>query len=146
MPTFSPQDVISPLVHQLALVAQQISGIGRVYETEPDNPPEDGSVLFPLVSFESPDDTNGKFYIKLTFNVMYCKRRSRGTQDIPAIYQYVLPFLQAYSAWANQSLNDEAISVTVKKGGVTQFTHGTQVFRALLTTVEVLTEFNITLS
>lgn len=143
---FPTNDVVGPIVHQLALVCQQIDGISQVYEHEPESAPEDGSVMIPLKKFKIEGDTNGKLYLKLQFSVMYCKRRVRGVQDIPLIYQYVLPFLLALSSWANQTLSGDAMQVSVTEGGVTQLVYAGQTLRALVTNVEVLTEYNIPLT
>lgn len=144
--SFLTNDVVGPIVHQLALVCQQIDGISQIYEQEPETAPEDGSVMIPLKKFKIEGDTNGKLYLRLQFSVMYCKRRVRGVQDIPLIYQYVLPFLLALSSWANQTLSGDAMQVSVTEGGVTQLVYAGQTLRALVTNVEVLTEYNIPLS
>jgi hypothetical protein len=144
--SFPTNDVVGPIVHQLALVCEQVQGISQVYEQEPDTAPEDGSVMIPLKKFKVEGDTNGKLYLRLMFGVMYCKRRVRGVQDIPALYQYLLPFLYALTDWANQSLQGEAIDVNVADGGVTQFVHAGQTMRALVINVDVCTEYNIQLS
>lgn len=141
---FSPDTTLGDIKHQIGLIASgQITGVGRIYEQEPDTPPEDGSVIVAMRKFKVESDTNGKLKLRITFGLFYCKRRKRTTQDMPAVEQYLMPFLSAYSAWGNQTLNNDAELVGVSDGGVVQQPIAGEIYRCLVVNVDVLTEYNI---
>jgi hypothetical protein len=145
MPLYSPDStLIEQIITALANIARnQISGISYVYEQPPDGPPDDMSVLIPLNSYKILDDTNGKLYISMIFGIRLMIRRGVFSENIMTAYSYVRPFLQAYAAWGNQTLGGLSTSVCPKSGGVTQMIEAGQPFAALITNVEVLTEYNI---
>lgn len=145
MTVYTPSDsLVGPIVHQISLIADsQIQGVTTVYEKPIDGPPEDGSVMIPLSSYKILDDTNGKLYVKMTFSLHYYVLRASYAENVATAYTYIVPFLLAYSAWPNQSLGGLAQEMTITTGGVTQYIEAGQVYVALITNIEVLTEFNI---
>ncbi|GHO44517.1 hypothetical protein [Ktedonospora formicarum] len=142
---YSPQDtLIGPIVDELAdIIENQIEGVSRVYRLVPDNNPENNSAVIPLTKYDVISDTNGKLYLKMLFGIRHLVRRSRFEDNIQDCYMYLAPYLLAFSAWDNQTLNGKSMSVEVTQGGVTQYVESGQVYTALVVNVAVLTEFNI---
>jgi hypothetical protein len=145
MATYAPEDtLVGPIIHEIAeIVRNQIQGVSVVYETVPDKQPEDNSVLIPLTKYDCETDTNGKLRIHFIFGLRHLFRRNQMEDSIPEAYRYLVPYLLAFSAWDNQTLNGLAESVDVAQGGVTQYVESGQVFAALVVNIKVLTEFNI---
>jgi hypothetical protein len=136
--------LIQQVITALADIArQQLSGISYVYEQPPDGPPDDMSVLIPLNSYKVLGDTNAKLYISMVFGIRLMLRRGVFSENITTAYSYVRPFLQAYSAWGNQTLGGLAQGVAPKSGGVSQMIEAGQPFVAMIINVEVLLEYNI---
>lgn len=120
-----------------------VAGVLRGYATEPDAPPEGGSVVVGSPTFRVKDDTNAKMLIDWVFPVYYCSIRRSLSEDVDDVESYFLPMLQAYSSWGNQELTPDAFITSVISGGVTQKPFSGQVFRVLIINVMVTTEFNI---
>lgn len=143
-------DVIAPITHQLAAILTNQLGIGRVYEQAPDGPPEDQSIVIPPPTFKLMSDTNGKLALRLTFAIRYLVRRKRLADSISAAQLYLIPLIQAFSAWANQGLYDGtrnlAREVNAASGGVVQLVESGQAFIAAVCNVDVLVDLNINTS
>ena len=144
MPYTPSDNFIGPIVNEIAtIIENNITGIDRIYQTIPDGPPEDNSVLIPLTQFEVLDETSGKAGARLTFGIRHMIRRKDMGEALTACYSYIMPYFLTFSAWSNQSLNGKARLLTIEKGGVTQFIEAGQVFLALIINLQVFTEFNI---
>jgi hypothetical protein len=144
---FTPaDDYVTPIVHEIALLIQaQIPSVTTVYETLPDQPAQDNSVVLPLVGAKVLGDTNGKLKIALNFGMRHVFRRTNISEAISRAYSYVMPWMNFLSAWNNQTLNGLAIEVSAKALQITQHTEAGIPMIALVITFEVLTEFNIPL-
>ena len=148
-PLTPTDDIITPIIAQLSnvLTTQIGSGIGRTYIEAPDGPPEHQSVIFPMVKFDIKDDTNGKLYIKLYFNIRYILRRSKLPDDIAQCYLMFSSFIRVLSSWPNQGLTynsaGNSITVTPTGGQITQFAIAATPFISLQVNTEVLTEINV---
>lgn len=142
---YAPQDpMIGPIIHAIAnIIRNQIPSVGYVYEQAPDGPPEDNTALIPLTQYKIMDDTNGKLAVKLTFGIRHFIRRGPYPDNILTAYSYFMPYMQAFAAWNNQTLNGLVRSISPSNGGVAQFVEAGQVFVVLVINLEVLTEFNI---
>lgn len=147
MPTvYSPQDVwIGPIINSFySMINAQVGGLSRIYTVEPDGDLEDNSALIPEPTWEVKGDTNAKLYLCIHFGIRHVITRSPGVEDsFPLARAYLYPYLMTLATWANQSMNGNAISIVIKKGGLGQWEHAGIVYTALLLQVEVLTEFNI---
>lgn len=140
-------DLVGPIVHQIALLIQaQIPSVAHVYEKFPDGPPQDNSVIIPLVSGKVVDETNGKLKLRFTFAVLHIFRRSKLPDNIGRAYTYVAPWLKLLSAWPNQNLGGLAREVDATNLMVTQRAEAAQAVVALSVNFDVVTEFNIPLS
>lgn len=143
-------DLIGPIVHQLALILnQQISTNPRIYEEYPDGPPETNSIQLPVDGFKVEGDTNGKEYLRISFNLIYVVRRTNFKENLLACYKMFSAIVRVLSSHANQQLQDSntliqyAISVTPKNGTFVQFTSAGTPFVGLILRTEVLTEYNV---
>lgn len=145
MPPYQPDGtLIQQIVTALADIARnQIGGLSYVYEEPPDGPPDDMSVLLPLNSYKVLADTNAKLYLSMIFGVRLMIRRGVFSENIITAYSYIRPFLQAYASWGNQTLGGLTQGISPKSGGVTQMVEAAQTYVAVITNVEVLTEYNI---
>lgn len=145
---FSPNDdLVGPLVHQIALLVQaQIPSVGTVYEKMPDSPPQDNSVLLPLLPSKIMDETDGKVRVMFRFGMRHIFRRKKFSDNVAVAYTYITPWLKFLAAWPNQSLGGLAREVTATDLAVTQTVQSGQPVVALAVTFSVLTEFNIPLS
>ena len=147
MTSFTPSDtLIGPIIHQLALVAGQIQGVGRTYETPPEGEPEDNSVLFPLKRFRIIDDTNAKLKVELTFSILHLFRRDRMDDVMPRVQLVMTSWWNALADWQNLTLGGLAIDTTIKDGAIGTVEWAGQMYLSLTNTITVLTEFNIPLS
>lgn len=141
---FPPGDtLVGPIIDQLHSIVQNQIGVQRIYDTDPDTPPEHGSCIIPAPFFEILSDTNAKLYLKLKFQLRHVARRTSISQNLKYLYTYVMPYLEALSAWPNNELGNEAIMVNIVKGGVGQLPINGTNYLALFINIEVLTEFNI---
>lgn len=149
MPTvYQPADPwIGPIITSLHdAILNQVAGVQRIYTTEPDGPFENNSVWIPEPTWEVKGDTNAKLYLCITFGIRHIVNRDLLGDSFPLVRQYLFPYLMTLAAWANQSLNGNAIAITIKKGGIGQFVHAGVNVVALLMSIEVMTEFNIPVS
>lgn len=143
----TPDDtIVGPIVDGLIVVGKQIDGIGRFYKEPPEGSPEDNSVVFPLTKFSVEGDTNGRMFLKLTFEISHLFRRARLNETYSRIIPFVPAWLDRLSAWPNQTLGGAAEEVSVESGRIDSLTWGSQQFLALTLTVTVLTEFAISTS
>jgi hypothetical protein len=144
---FVPTDtLVGPIIHQLALVSQQIQGMGRTYEVPPEGLPEDNSVLFPLKKFRVLDDTNAKLKVELDFSIYHLFRRDRMEDTYPRIQPFLTAWWFALADWQNLTLGGLAILTTIKDGSIGNVMWGDQPYLAVITNITVLTEFNIPLT
>ncbi len=145
MPPYSPNDsMIGPVVAAIAnLIATQVQGVSVVYQKVPDSAPEDGSVLIPLTGFRIVEDTNGKLKVRLGFGIRHFIVRGELPDNIQTAYSYLVPYLQVFSSWANQTLGGLAREMTPSAGGVTQFVENGQAFVALILNLDVIVDLNI---
>jgi hypothetical protein len=147
MPSFTPSDNLAgPIVHQLALIAAQIQGVGRTYETPPEGEPEDNSVLFPIKDFKVIDDTNAKLKVELAFTIYHLFRRDRMDDAYPRLTLYLTSWLNALADWSNLTLGGLAIDTNIKGGKIGTVTWASQMYLSLMIDITVLTEFNIPLT
>lgn len=144
---YAPSDsLIGPIIHELALIiASEIPSIAHVYEEMPDRAPMDNSVLLPMTRIKVLDDTNGKMKILMTIGARHLFRRREFDLAIQQAYSYIMPWLQMLDAWPNQTLGGLVIEVNPHDVQVTKVMESGQVFVALATAFDVLTEFNIPL-
>jgi hypothetical protein len=147
MTVFQPDSTLTNIKTELgAIVTAQVGGITRVYTTEPDGLPEDGSVVVGSPQFKVDEVYSGKLDIPLMFPVTaYFMRRGDG-EDIIKAESYFLPMILAFSAWVNMNLDQNTILIEVTSGGVVQLLYAGQAARGLRVNVAVRTEFNIPLS
>lgn len=145
--TYAPDSTIADIKTAIANVATtQISGVGRPYISEPDGPPEDGSVVVGSPQFKLTEDYSGKMQFRLVFPVKYCVRRRGDGEDIVQVESYFMPFILAYNSWANMNITSNVVLEEITGGGVQQYTYAGQVVRTIGFQVSVLAEFNIPLS
>jgi hypothetical protein len=147
MPSFTQNDtLVGPIVHQLALIAGQIQGVGRTYEVPPEGEPEDNAVLFPLKRWKVLASTNAKLKVELTFTILHLFRRDRMEDVIPRMHLAMTAWWNALADWSNLTLGGLAIDTTLKDGSIGTIVWGDQTYLAVINTITVLTEFNIPLS
>lgn len=143
---YSPSDsLVGPIAHEIAvLVAAQIPSISRVYETLPDRPPDDNSVVLAMTRARVRDaETNGKIKITFVFSIRHMFRRTSMSANVTSAYSYLVPWMNMLAAWPNQGLGGLAISVGTTDVMITQMMQSGQPMVALVINAEVLTEFNI---
>lgn len=145
--------LVTPIVQQLAIVAQQIQGItsDNCFIEPPDQAVPDNSVLFPLREWQILDDTNGKFYVKMTFEVLHLFVRQDLSLQLPNLYALVPAWHTVLTAASNNSLGGLAITIGLasvggqagKPGTVRSIRWGGAEYLGISNTLFVLTEFNI---
>lgn len=136
--------LVSPLITQLTVVAQQIAGIGMCYPEVPDAPPEDNSVLFaPKAVRVNDDQTNAKLDLHLEIDLIHLFRRKRLQDNLFSIYAVLPAWLTVLTAWSNQTLGGLAQSVNVTQMEIAPYDHGQQRFLALVVTLDIRTLQNI---
>lgn len=145
---YSPNDdIVGPIIHQIALEIQQdIPSIGFVWEKVPDRTPTDNQVLLAMQKARVMSDTNGKLKLLINISAHHVFRRVEFDQAVARAYTYISPWLRTLDAWPDQTLGGLAMSVTPSELTVTQIAPSGQPFVALYVTFDVLTEFNIPLS
>src|SRR5271166_2604902 len=115
MPSFVPSDnLIGPIVTQLAAIAGQIQGVGRTYTVPPEGEPEDNSVLFPLKRWRIIDSTNAKLKVELTFSILHLFRRDRMDDVMPRVQLVMTSWWNALADWQNLTLGGLAIDTNIK--------------------------------
>lgn len=143
----TPSDtLVGPIVEQLALVAQQINGIGpeQCYIKPPDGPPEDNSVLFPCKAWAFSDMSNGRLRVRLTFDILHVFSRRMLDEALPDIQAYIPAWWAVLGDWNNQTLGGTVRSLDLKSGEITTLRYGGETLLALRHEVTVLTEFLVT--
>lgn len=145
---YAPNDtLIGPIVHQIALnIQRQIPSIGKVWEAVPDRAPSDNQVLLPVLKVKQLGDTNGKLKVLITVGARHVFRRQELDAGIARAYTYVMPWLQMLAAWNNATLGGLAIDVTTTDLVIARIIESGQVYPAVATNFNVLTEFNIDLT
>lgn len=139
--------LVTNIIHQIAITIQaQIPSISFVYEDYPDRAPNDNTVILPLTKYKILDDTNGKMKMMLQITAKHLFRRKQMSDNIKQAYTYINPWMLCLSAWPNQTLGGYAMEINIKEGGVSQVAEAGQSMVALVTTFEVVTEFNIPLT
>src|SRR5579859_3831617 len=125
---YTPDDwLIGPMVASLAdIISNQITGIDKVYQQDPDGSPLNNSVTITLHKFKVEDDTNGKLQLRIIFAITHWFRRSNYGQGIAKAYSYIMPYLLTFSAWPNQQLGHLARIMQVSEGGVTQLKYANE--------------------
>lgn len=142
----TPNDsLVSPIVAQLCVVAQQIAGIGICYTEPPDRAPEDNSVMFPLREWHVLEDTNAKLKVQLVFEVLHLLRRTNLNDALARAYTFVPAWLTVLTAWGNNTLGGLAIDMSLlgQPATVKGYDWANEPFIAISTRVAVLTEFSI---
>ena len=134
---------LGPIAAQLSTVAQQISGMGRIYTEPPEGPPESNSVMIALKTWTVVEETNAKIRVMLSFDIYHVFRRNRLADTLTAARSFVFPWLLALSAWSNQSLNGLSRTVSPKSGSLQSMTYAQQDYIAVYNSVMIDTEFNI---
>ena len=145
---YAPDDtLVGPIIHQIAqVIRMSIPSIEYVWEQVPDRAPSDNQVLLPLVKIKQVDDTNGKLKVLISVGARHVFRRRELDAGITQAYSYIMPWLRMLSAWTNDTLGGLSIKVTTTDLAVTRVIESGQVFIALATNFDVLTEFNIDLT
>lgn len=144
---YTPGDtLIGPIISQIAqTIRTQIPSIEYVWEKTPDRAPSDNQVLLPLLKIKQIDDTNGKLKIILTIGARHLFRRQELDAGITRAYTYIMPWLRLLAAWPNATAGGLAIKITTTDLAITRIIESGQVYIAVATNFEVLTEFNIDL-
>lgn len=144
MARFEPADtLVGPIIHELAaIIADQIGGVGTIYELPPDGPPEDNSIQFPF-QMDVSDETVGKLRIDLSFDIHHNFRRTRFSEDYARAQTYVIPWVLALATWENQTLNGLAFSLKPGKVRVIQMVTSQTPYVSVVSRLVVSTEINI---
>lgn len=142
---FAPNDdFLGPIITQIAsVISTNITGVGQVYTEEPDGAPENNSCLITFMKMKMVDDTNYKIKVRLTFELRHIVRRTRMKDSVKQARTYLFPYLQAFSAVENQTLNGLSILVEPVEQTIIQWIHSGEPRSACRTAIDVLTEFNI---
>lgn len=141
--TFSAvDDLVGPVVTQLAAVAQQVAGVGECYLQPPEGPPVDNSVIFPLKNWKSMR-AGGKQRMTLTFEVVHLFRRTRLQDAIQRAYTFIHPWELALSRWTNINLAGTAVAMNPIGGEIREYLWGNTPYTALVHEVEVVVEFPV---
>ena len=139
------EDIISPIVDALAnIIETQIDPPPtHIYLLPPDGAPDEDTATIIMTQYKVVDDTNGKLEIRMVFGIIHWFKILPHMSDaIFKAYQYLMPYIRAFSAWDNQESALWRI-VQVSQGGIkTQGSAGEQRI-GLTTNVEVVLEYNI---
>jgi hypothetical protein len=154
---FTPtDDLIGPIITQLAQCIQtQITPAPSVvYTMPPDGQPENNSVALGMAEWKVEEgdlSTNGILSLCLTFNVWHFFQSRILAENIQNTYNWLHAYLNVFSAWGNQYLQDSqgvvhARAVCPKKGGTTKASFSGIPFTVLYMQIEVITDFSIPLT
>jgi hypothetical protein len=107
--------LVTPIVTELAALAQQIEGIGDIYIDTPDRAPADNSVLFPMRDFRILDEANGLYHVELVFEILHVFRRTNLSVAVKKAYAALPAWLHVLTAWTNQTLNGTAMDMVLER-------------------------------
>lgn len=143
--SITPQDsLVAPLIDALTVIAQQISGLGTIYPTVPDAPPEDNSILFAPKSVGVHDDeTTGKLVLEVELDLIHLFRRRRLQANLALITQYLPAWLTVLTAYNNQTLFGAAQNFNISRMEIAPYVHGEQPYLALVSTLAIRVIWNI---
>lgn len=142
--TVSPSDtLVGPIVAQLALVAQQIDGMGTTYQKVPEQAPEDNSVMFPCKHVDVVSSTNGRLTLHLTFDIVHVFRRTRLQEVLDRCYAALPAWLTVLGDRKNVTLGGTAQLMDVTAADIKEVKHANQQFLGVVTTIIVRYEFRI---
>lgn len=137
-------DVVGPIAQALVAIAQtQFTGIENFLVDETDEPPPHNSLMVMNPAFDVKDDSNGRLFLNLKFKICLRYDTRQSTIDLPALRQYVTPFLLAYGAWENNELGGLARLLSVAGGGIVRELYAGTLYRTLILNLLVETEYNI---
>lgn len=145
MTVYPPNDdIVGPVAAALLTIGQQsFTGIESFFADETDEPPPHNSLMVMNPTFDIRDDSNGRFFLMLKYRLCLRYDVRESTVDLPALRQYVTPFLLAYGAWENNELGGLARVTSVTSGGIVREMYSGAMYRTLLLNIVVETEYNI---
>ncbi len=147
---YNPDDtVIGPIIQALGSIVQaQITNVAIFYTSPPDAAPEDNSFMFAFTGFALNNKDTGSTYIEpvLQFKLAHFVRQSTFSDNLAFLQQLYLPYMLVFSAWYNQDLGGLSLTVTPKKGSITQVPYSDEPRVALLIDLEVVIQIQIPLS
>jgi hypothetical protein len=145
---FSPNDnLVGPIVQQIAnLIQTQIPSINYVYTKLPDRPPQDNSVMLPLVKAKLLHEYSGLQQWQFIFAVMHTFRRRNMSDTLSTAYTYITPWMNFLGAWPNQTLGGLAEEVNATELTILQRAESGQPMVVLTVSFNVVTSLNIPLS
>jgi hypothetical protein len=135
--------LIGPIVTQLIVVADQITGIGRTYSQVPEAAPEDNSVMFPCKHIDVVEGSNGRLTLHLTFDIIHCFRRTRLQDALARAYAAMPAWLTVLGSYQNVRLGGLVTLVDLKSMDIKEVKHADQVMLGVISTVVVRYEFPI---
>lgn len=137
-------DVVGPIAQEFINIAQaSFTGIEGFYPDETDEPPPHNSLMVMNPAFDVKDDSNGRLFLLLKFKLCLRYDTRQSSIDLPALRQYVTPFLLAYGAWENNELGGLARLLSVAGGGIVREIYNGVLYRTLVLNLAVETEYNI---
>lgn len=143
MPVAQSDTMITPIVNQLIVVAEQITCMGRTYAAVPEGAPEDNSVMFPCKHIDVISATNGRLELHLTFDIIHCFRRTRLQEALTRCYAAMPAWLTVLGSYANVRLGGQATLIDLTSMDIKEVVHGGQSMLAVVSTVIVRKEFAI---
>jgi hypothetical protein len=136
--------LVAPLIAALTTVAQQISGLGAIYPTVPDAPPEDKSVVFAPRSVTVDDDeTNAKLVLHVELDLLHLFVRARLQDNLASVLAALPAWLTVLTAWSNQELGGLAESVDLRRLAIAPYVHAQQNYLSLVATLDIRVVWNI---
>lgn len=137
-------DILGPVASEIGSIIQNnVSDIDRVYTFIPDGPPETNAIVILFTTFEIMDDTNGKLYQKLNYNIRYVTRRKEIDEATKDCYSMYSGLMKTFASWSNQTLGGLCNHTTIRNGAISQIIASGQVFMSLIINLQVYVEMNI---
>jgi hypothetical protein len=143
MPVSQSDTLIGPIVTQLIVVAQQITGVGTCYDQVPEAAPEDNSVMFPCKHIDVAEGSNGRLTLYLTFDIMHCFRRTRLQEALARCYAAMPAWLTVLGSYQNVRLGGLVTLIDLSDMDIKEVVHADQSMLAVVSTVKVRYEFAI---
>lgn len=134
---------IGPIIAELKLIAQQIDGIGTIYEKVPEGAPEDNSVMFACPHIDVVSAMNGRIEMTFSFDIIHCFRRVNLQQDLSRAYAAMPAWATVLSTPANVRMGSVAQLEDLTGIDIQQVIHAGQKMLGVISHIRVIKQFNI---
>lgn len=134
---------LGPIIAQLKTIAQQLDGIGTVYDKVPEGAPEDNSVMFACPHIDVVSAMNGRIEMTFHIDIIHAFRRVNLAQDLDRCYQVMPAWATVLSTPANVRMGNVAQLEDLTGMDIQQVVHAGQKMIGVISHIRVIKQFNI---